>query len=179
MVVGAAVSAYAACRQAEHQQNVLEAEAQNAELEAQSAKMVGEQAAANQRMRDAPLLNSFGARAGKMGVEARAGSPLLVELDFGTKSELEAQNQQYGYRLREHQARYGAYLSRYQKSLINPMESAIVTGVSSLASSASSMYGGGGGGTGPQQTTSGATVKPQTGGGLTPPRSISGGFDVQ
>lgn len=166
MVVGAAVSAYAAYRQSEQQRNVLEAEAQNAELEAQSARAAGEQAAANQRLRDAPLLNSFAARAAKMGVEARAGSPLIAELDFGTKSELEAQNQQFGFRLREQGASYGAYLARYQRSLINPVGSAVVTGVSSLASSGSSLSG------------SGLSVKPQTGGGLTPPRTISGGFDA-
>jgi hypothetical protein len=157
MAAGAAVAAYGAYSAAKAQQTQLKQQAYMQEAEAEQARMAGIAAAKRQRAKDKAALESFGARAAMAGVVAHEGSALLTELDFAEESEMEALHVQHGYEVQGNRARTQASFARWQAGRINPMMSAVTSGISSAAGAASGGFGG---------IATGADAGKQTGGGL-------------
>lgn len=151
--VGAAVAAYGAYSAAQAQQQQLKQVAKQKEQDAEQARMAGEEAANRQRANDKRRLESFGAIAGARGVEAREGSSLMSELDFASKSELEAEHVQYGYKLDERQKRIESTNAAWQASRISPESAATMSLLSSAGSIAGSYATAGAGGGGATQAS--------------------------
>lgn len=154
--VGMAVSAYGAYAAAKDQQDTLKARAKAKQEDAAIALQAGQEAANRQREKDKRLLNSFGAAAASRGIVAHEGSALLQELDFASKSELEAQHVEYGYKLKAREQNVEASFMKWQASKISPETSMGM----SLLSSAGSIAG--------SYSTAGL------GGGATTPKAPSG-----
>lgn len=156
--VGMAVAAYGAYASAKDQQNTLRQQAKQKQDDAAVIAQAGVEAANRQRANDKRKLESFGAAAAGRGVVAHEGSALMQELDFASKSELEAQHVQYGYKLDERDKRVQASFANWQASKISPEGAATM----SLLSSAGSIAG--------SYATAGA------GGGATTPKPSGGGY---
>jgi len=155
--VGMAVAAYGAYATAKDQQDTLKARAKAKDEDAAIALQAGQEAANRQREKDKRLLNSFGAAAAGRGVVAHEGSALLQELDFASKSELEAQHVEYGYKINAREKNVEASFMKWQASKISPETSMGMSLLSSAGSIAGS-YGtsglGGGGATTPKAAPS-------------------------
>lgn len=166
MVVGAAVAAYGAYKQAEEKKNALNVQATNERNAATLAQQEGEEAKRRAEQDAKPTLDSFGAGAAGMGVVGGEGSPLLAELDVANKSELNATTAQYQYKLQERDKLYSSYLAKREANQISPWGAAGMSLLQSVVSAASSYTGGAGGGVvGQLQNQSDARVKGPSGSG--------------
>lgn len=159
--VGMAVAAYGAYASAKSQQDTLKQQAKQKEEDAAVVAQAGIEAANRQRAADKRKLESFGAAAAGRGVVAHEGSALMQELDFASKSELEAEHVQYGYKLDEREKRVQGAFASWQASRISPEGAATMSLLSSAGSIAGSYATAGAGGKG------GATTPAPAGGGYT------------
>jgi hypothetical protein len=161
LAAGAAISAYGAYSAAKAQQTQLKQQAYMHEFEAEQSRQAGISAAKRQRAKDKAAQESFGARAAMAGVVAHEGSALLTEMDFAEESEMQALHVQHGYEVQGNRARTEASFARWQAGRINPMMSAVTSGIGSLAGGVS-----GGAFGGIATGGSSASAGTQTGGGL-------------
>ncbi len=164
MVVGAAVAAYGAYKQAEEKKNALNVQATNERNAATLAQQEGEEAKRRAEQDAKPTLDSFRWGAGAMGVVGGEGSPLLAELSVANKTELNATTAQYQYKLQERDKLYSSYLAKREANQISPWGAAGMSLLQSAVSAASSYTGGAGGGVvGQLQNQSDARVKGPSG----------------